>query len=243
MGIGPYVAYDDKPLGKLEFMDLGERQLSLRQNTLTVSFTGDMMGELKTIQGGKEEDASVRHLGTKKLTAPGLLLRRFSPDDDRAVFANWASDPEVCRYLMWEPHESPEQTRQVLQLWCSSYKNKDFYQWAIVPRELGKPIGSISVVFSDTRSARAQIGYCIGRSWWGKGYTTLAARAVIDFLFDKVGMQRVEARHDIRNPASGRVMEKCGMQYEGTLRSSEWIKGCYCDVAWYSILEREWRKP
>ena len=91
----------------------------------------------------------------------------------------------------------------------------------------------------DDEIGKLQIGYCIGRTWWHKGIMTEALNAVIDFFFDTVGANRVEARHDINNPNSGAVMRKCGMQYEGTLRQADRNNQGICDTAYYSILSTE----
>jgi ribosomal-protein-alanine N-acetyltransferase len=61
------------------------------------------------------------------------------------------------------------------------------------------------------------IGYCIGKKWWNKGITSEAFEAVIKYFFEEVGVNRIESRHDPRNPNSGKVMAKCGLKYEGTM--------------------------
>ena len=155
------------------------------------------------------------------------------------MYKNWASDPEVTRFLTWPVHSGVEVTEQVLKSWVDGYEKDDFYQWAIVPKELSEPVGSISVVSCKETAGIAHIGYCIGKRWWHRGFTSEALQAVIDFLFDEVGAQRVEARHDINNPHSGGVMRKCGMKYEGTLRRSDINNQGLCDACWYAILNDE----
>lgn len=181
----------------------------------------------------------MKHLGTKQIETSRLLLRRFAEEDAQAMFDNWASDPEVTAFLTWPAHGSPEISKMVLDDWISHYGEEDFYQWAIVPKDLGQPIGSISVVAKNDRVARVEIGYCIGKNWWRKGYTSEALRAVLDFFFEEVGVNRVEARHDPRNPHSGGVMKKCGMRCEGTLRQSDRNNQGICDAVWYGILASE----
>lgn len=181
----------------------------------------------------------MKHLGTKEMETPRLLLRRFTMDDAQAMYANWASDEEVTKYLTWPAHSSLEVSKMVLEDWTDSYGKEDFYQWAIVLKELEQPIGSISVVSQDDRVQKAHIGYCIGRCWWHMGIMTEALKAVMDYLFAEVGLRRVESRHDPRNPHSGAVMRKCGMQYEGTLRQSDWNNQGICDASWYALLASE----
>ncbi len=179
----------------------------------------------------------MKHLGTKTLETSRLFLRRFTVDDAQAMFDNWASDPEVTRYLTWPTHISVEVTKSLLADWVNSYDHADHYQWAIVPKNNNNaPIGSIAVVAHDDSVEKATIGYCIGKNWWHQGITSEALKAVIDYLLHEVGICRVEAYHDPRNPHSGNVMKKCGMVYEGTLRASDQNNQGVCDACWYSIL-------
>ena len=182
----------------------------------------------------------VKHQGTVVLETSRLLLRPFVLEDGEAMFRNWASDSEVTKYLTWPPHGSVEITQGLLSQWVADYQSKDFYQWAIVLKEQSmEPIGSISVVAHNSQVGKAEIGYCIGRSWWHQGITSEALQAVMDFLFDRVGMNRLEARHDPRNPHSGNVMKKCGMVYEGTLRQSDCNNQGLCDACLYALLAEE----
>ena len=177
------------------------------------------------------------HKGTQALQTPRLTLRPFLTDDAKAMFTNWASDPEVTKFLTWPTHTNLEVSQWVCNDWVSHYNESDYYQWAIVYN--GQAIGSIAVVEHDDRVGKAQIGYCIGRNWWHMGIVTEALKAVMDYLFDEVGFDRIEARHDVRNPHSGSVMKKCGMKYEGTLRQSDWNNQGVCDACWYALLKNE----
>lgn len=177
----------------------------------------------------------LNHKGTQVLQTQRLTLRPFRQEDADAMYANWQSDDEVTKYLTWPSHDSIEVTKMVLADWLSHYNEKDFYLWAIEFE--GEPIGSISVVGHDHRVGKAEIGYCIGKNWWHRGIMTEALRAVMDYLFDEVGFHRVEACHDPRNPHSGAVMQKCGMEYEGTLRQSGWNNQGICDISWYASVK------
>lgn len=179
------------------------------------------------------------HRGTIPLESPRLLLRRFSPEDARSMYENWASDPEVTKYLTWQPHESVDASRSVIENWCEEYEKDNYYHWVIVLKATGEPIGSLIAICKDDRIAMAHIGYCIGKHWWHKGFMSEALQRVMDFLFDEVGMRRIESRHDPHNPHSGAVMRKCGMQYEGTLRQADWNNQGVCDCAYYGLLASE----
>ena len=184
----------------------------------------------------------MNHLGTKRIETARLILRPFVREDAGAMYRNWASDPEVTKFLSWPTYKSVDTAHEILDLWVPQYQDNTFYQWAIELKELGEAIGSISVVSHDDRVELAHIGYCIGKNWWGQGIMTDALDAVMTFLFDEVGVQRVESLHDTNNPASGAVMRKCGMKFEGTHRRSQWCNQGICDADWYAILKEEWRK-
>ena len=183
------------------------------------------------------------HKGTQTIETSRLILRRAVRDDAEPMFRNWASDSEVTKYLTWPTYEKVETAHQILDLWASEYEKPNYYQWMIVLKELGEPIGSISVVRQNDRVEEAEIGYCIGSHWWHKGIMTEALNAVIEYLFTEVGMNRVAARHDPNNPHSGGVMRKCGMKYEGTHRACDRNNQGICDAAQYAILRSEWKRP
>lgn len=183
------------------------------------------------------------HKGTQTIETSRLILRRAVREDAEPMFRNWASDPEVNKFLTWPTYESVEAVFTRVDIWINEYDKTDYYQWMIVLKELGEPIGSISVVRQNDRVEEAEIGYCIGRLWWHKGIMTEALTAVIEYLFTEVGMNRVAARHDPNNPNSGGVMRKCGMKYEGTHRACDRNNQGICDAAQYAILRSEWKKP
>ncbi len=181
----------------------------------------------------------ITHKGTQTIHTERLILRKFTVDDAQAMFENWASDERVTRYLTWCPHESPEATKQLLELWCAAYENPNTYNW--VMEYEGTPIGGISVVRLSEKSEYAELGYCMGYAYWNKGFMTEAAKAIIDFLFTEVGVNRVGISHAVKNPASGKVAQKCGLTFEGTKR--EYFKtstGEFLDISDYGIIRCEW---
>ncbi len=179
------------------------------------------------------------HKGTQTLETKRLILRRAELRDAKAMYDNWASDPEVTKYLTWPTHTSIDSAHNILSIWTAGYEEDNFYQWMIVPKKLGQPIGTISVVHSRDKIASAEIGYCIGRKWWHQGIMPEALQAVMDYLFDQVGMNRIEACHDVNNPNSGRVMAKCGMRLEGVHRAADRNNQGICDMARYAILKAD----
>ena len=180
------------------------------------------------------------HQGTKRMETERLVLRPGAPEDAGAMFRNWAGDPEVTKYLTWPTHTGEDISVMVLADWVERCRKPDCYLWVIELKALGEIIGSMSVVkLREDGVQSAEIGYCIGRPWWHQGITSEALKRVMDFLFDEVGVRRVEARHDTRNPNSGAVMRKCGMKYEGTHRQADWNNQGICDAAIYALLQDE----
>lgn len=179
------------------------------------------------------------HKGTQTITTERLTLRKFVAEDAKDMYENWAKDEQVTKYLTWPPHESLETTQYVLSLWCNDYKNKNFYQWAIVFE--GKVIGSISVVRISDENEYAELGYCLSRNYWGKGIMSECAKAVTDFLFAQVGVNRVSICHAVKNPASGRVAQKCGLTFEGTHKEEFKAQyGEFLDISYYAIVRKDW---
>lgn len=182
----------------------------------------------------------MNHKGTKRIETERLILRKFTIDDIYPAFRNWTSDNAVTKYLRWPTHEELSVTEQVLNDWIAGYKNPAFYQWAIELKSIGEPIGSISVVDMNEKLEIVHIGYCIGSKWWHQGITSEAFSAIIPFLFEEVGVNRIEAQHDSNNPHSGNVMKKCGLKYEGTLRQADYNNQGIVDVCMYSLLRDEY---
>ena len=183
----------------------------------------------------------MKNLGTMTIETETLILRKFKNEDAEAMYKNWASDAEVTKFLTWPPHSNVEITKSILQEWINNYEKGDFYQWAIILKENGdEPIGTISVVDKDEEINMVHIGYCIGRKWWNTGVTSEALMAIIKYFIKEVGVNRVESRHDPNNPNSGKVMMKCGMKYEGTMRQADINNQGICDYSMYGILANEY---
>lgn len=184
----------------------------------------------------------MKHSGTGLIETDDLILRRFTIEDAVPMYNNWASDPEVTKFLTWPPHKNPEATSEIIQMWLDEYKSDDKYLWAIIVKaETPEPIGNISVVSVHEDYLGAEIGYCMGRKYWGKGIMTKALKAVINYLFDTTDFVRISAKHDIANPGSGKVMEKSGMKYEGTYRQADKNNQGICDCSVYAILKSDKR--
>jgi len=184
----------------------------------------------------------MNHKGTITIETERLRLRAFELSDAEAAYKNWTSDANVTAFLRWPTHPDIATTERVLRDWVEESKKPDFYQWAIVLKAIREPIGTISVVGRNEMLNILHIGYCIGSKWWHRGITSEAFSAIIPYLFDEVGANRIESQHDPNNPHSGDVMKKCGLQYEGTLRQADFSNQGIVDACVYSLLKEEWLK-
>lgn len=171
------------------------------------------------------------------LHTPRLTLRAFTESDAEDIYA-WASDERVTKFLGWLPHESIDKTKEVLAGWIAKYSDTDYYGWAIVFE--GKVIGRVTTNYVSRGHRRCEVGYYIGHDHWNMGLMTEALSGVLEYFFNRAGMNRVEAIYEPDNPASGRVMEKCGMKYEGTMRQFFQCRdGSYTDGLLCAILKEE----
>ena len=177
-----------------------------------------------------------------KIETPRLLLREFSPGDLDQV-NEYASDPEVLKYVLWGPH-SREETLAFIGRTADARKvdpRADF-DLAVVLKDGERLIGGCGISVSSFESRRAGIGYVLNRRFWGQGFATEAAEAVLGFGFDSLKMHRIFATCDAENRRSARVLEKIGMRYEGRLRDECRKKGAWRDTFMFAILEQEWGK-
>jgi RimJ/RimL family protein N-acetyltransferase len=177
--------------------------------------------------------------GTQTIETTRLILRRFKIEDAEDMYENWASDPEVTRFLTWPAHSDVEITKKILTDWVSRYEDGGYFNWAMELKEDGAVIGNISVVKLNEDTEAADMGYCMSRAYWGRGLMSEALKAVMDYLFDEVGLNRIAACHDVNNPKSGRVMDKAGMKQEGILRAAGKNNQGICDEVWHSMIRSD----
>ena len=183
----------------------------------------------------------LNHQGTKPIETQRLVLRPFVMEDAEAMLRNWAGDKEVTRFLSWPAHESLAQTREVVARWVDP--GQADYNWAITLKENGpEVIGSLCITKIDEWTRMAHFGFALGRAWWNRGIMTEALSAVIGYLFDEVGFNRIESRHDVENVGSGAVMRKCGMTYEGRARQAHRNNLGLRDMDCYAILAGDNRR-
>lgn len=171
-----------------------------------------------------------------RLTTDRLLLRDFTADDVEAVHA-YAADPEVCRFVEWGPNTEHETRQFVTEMTgAASQPDRTSFTWAITTG--GAVVGACSISVTSAVHRRGELGYVLARAYWGLGYATEAASAVLDFGRDELGLHRVEATCRPGNVGSQRVLRKLGMQQEGVLRSHMLIRGSREDSLLYATVER-----
>ncbi len=157
------------------------------------------------------------HKGLVPLETERLFLRPITRDDAEAIFHNWASDPEATRFMLWNCHRTLEDTHAWLNVLEQNAERPDCYDsWGIVLRKTGELIGSMGAFWRARETETMEFGYIISRKHWGNGYTTEAAREMIRFLRDEVGIRHFFALRAEDNPASGKVLLKLGMVQTGT---------------------------
>lgn len=187
----------------------------------------------------------MEHIGTREIETDRLLLRRFTIDDAQAMFDNYANDEVVTRFLTWPVHENVELTQSLLNEWVKAYDNLNQYKWAITlktnPSEV---IGDISATItpSSEQIAACSIGYVLGQKHWGQGYMSEALTAVVRYLLTDGDFNRVFAFHDVANPASDKVMQKAGLQFEGIHRQGSLNNIGIVDTAQCAILKEDLKR-
>ena len=169
-----------------------------------------------------------------------LILRAMRVSDKDDMY-EYASKEQVTRYLTWEPHKNSDYTKQYLEFIGSRYRLGDFYDWAVVFKQTGKMIGTCGFTRIDTRNDLAEVGYVLNPDFWGMGIAVEAVTTIMKFGFENMGLHRIEARYMPDNKNSRRVMEKCGMTFEGVARENLFVKNKYVDVGVCAILRCEFR--
>jgi ribosomal-protein-alanine N-acetyltransferase len=177
--------------------------------------------------------------GQPELSTERLLLRPFAPEDAPTV-RRLAGEWEIADKTLHIPHPYEEgMAEEWIQSHPAAFEKGEQACFAILSRESEGLVGAVSLEIRKT-FRRGELGYWIGRPYWRRGYCTEAAHAVLRYGFADLGLHRICAFHFVRNPPSGRVMQKLGMVREGILRQHVAKWDGYEDVAVYGILQEEW---
>lgn len=167
-----------------------------------------------------------------------LILRRIAMRDAKDVFA-YSRDEEVARHVLWSAQKELSEAKDYCKYMMRRYRADEPSSWGIIDKQTDRLVGTIGYMDYSEDNASVELGYSLAHWLWNGGYMTEALSRVIDYTFDAMDINRIEAQHELDNPASGRVMEKCGMRKEGVLRQRLYNKGKFVDVALYAILRSD----
>lgn len=173
------------------------------------------------------------------LSGERVVLRALRDDDVDDLFAIY-SDREVMRFWSSPAHESREQTAELLRDIAEGFRARNLFEWAIADRVEDRVIGTVTLFRVDTAHRRAEIGYALARSAWGKGIATEALSLLIRFAFEELDLHRLEADADPRNDRSLRVLMRQGFRREGLQLERYWLSGEIQDGALLGLLRHEW---
>lgn len=182
------------------------------------------------------------HIGTQTIETEQLTLRRFQYTDDDSMLKYWVADEKIQSLYSEPVYSTKEEVKGLLDKYISSYEKSDYYRWAVTEKGKNECIGQIAYFLVDSKNHFAEIEYCIGSMFQRKGYATEAAKAVIAFGFDKINLHKVQICCKEINKPSQRVIEKCGLTYEGMLRDYFYMNNQYIGRRYYSILRNEYEK-
>ncbi|HEX6643101.1 MAG TPA: GNAT family N-acetyltransferase [Gemmatimonadales bacterium] len=178
---------------------------------------------------------------TDTLRTERLLLRPFAPDDADAVTA-LVSAREIAATTVSIPHPYD---RSMAEAWIAGHPaaraRGELHTFAVTIATDGELVGAVGLAVNQG-NLRAELGYWTGVPWWGRGYGTEAAAAILRFGFETLGLHRIFAHHMTRNPASGRIMQKIGMRHEGTLRGHVLKWGVHEDLELYGIVREDFER-
>ena len=198
----------------------------------------DTIKRIKTYQM-KETTARIRGCGTQEIETPRLRLRPFCLEDAESVWRNWAGD-ETVQDMYGEPvYKTPEEAKKLLERYINGYCTGYTFRWGIFEKASGECIGQVAYFLVDKNNSWGEIEYCIGAAYQGNGYATEATKAVIEYGFREIGFHKVQICVRPSNSSSKRVIEKCGFEYEGTLRDYFFRNGAYEGRMYYSLLATE----
>lgn len=170
-----------------------------------------------------------------------IRLRPLSIRDASQVF-EYASEPDVAKFVTWEHHRTLSDSMHFLHQITQQYKEGIVSPWGIVYKEENRLIGTGGYHWWHKEHARAEFGFAISSAYWNRGLMTEALAEIIRFGFEIMGLNRIEASCYPENSASEKVMVKCGLTFEGTIRESVFIKGKFRDLKQFSILKSEYFK-
>jgi ribosomal-protein-alanine N-acetyltransferase len=177
-----------------------------------------------------------------ELITSRLRLRKLTMKDVPVYYERIGSSPEVTKYMLFQPHRDIPESVASIKKALGRYREGRCYRFCIALRDTDELIGVIEPLRFNETDNSCSFAYMLGKDYWGQGYGTEALRAVLDFLFGEMGMERVEADHMAENTASGAVMRKAGMIRTGVVPGKYQKDGTCHDAVCYCITREQWEQ-
>lgn len=178
----------------------------------------------------------------KNIDTKRLHLRKLTREDIPAYYERLGSSEAVTKYMLFRPHQDISESVASVEKALRRYREGKCYRWCIALKETDELIGVIEALRFDEEREECSFAYMLGQDFWGQGYGTEAVGAVFGFLFEKMGIERIEADHMAENPASGAVMRKAGMVKIGTEKAKYEKNGVPHDAVCYAITKEQWAR-
>jgi [ribosomal protein S5]-alanine N-acetyltransferase len=169
-----------------------------------------------------------------------LLLRELIENDAADIF-EYASDKEITEFVIWETHNSKQDSLEFIKFTQEQFVKKRSIVWGIELKSGKNIVGTISFVNIYSSHKCGEIGYVLSKKNWNKGIVTEAMNAIINYGFETMDLNRIEAHCEEANIGSWKVMEKAGMKFEGVLREKIFLKERFRSMKMYSVLKSEWK--
>lgn len=186
-----------------------------------------------------DNTATHKQVDIQPIETEQLLLRCIQPDDAPPI-ATLINDYDIAKMTRTIPYPYPPEAAITYVInSIDAWENHKYFAFAIVQKETNTFMGVIGI-HPEVHDFRAEVGYWIGKRFWNNGYVTEALQRVIQFGFETLNLNRIEASYRADNVASSRVMEKIGMQYEGTFRQMSFRDGEFHDLGFRAILREDY---
>ena len=178
----------------------------------------------------------MNHLGTKRLETERLILRKIEVKDAEPIFYGLRNQPEFLYYTN-KKKISLEEQKEIFLCLDEKYKNNEYYNWVIELKESGELVGMINF-HVENRNDSVEFNYATDNRFWGKGIMTESLKAVTKFALEEMKVKRIQGGCVVENIASKRVIEKCGYEFEGVLKSYVKLEDGYHDMNMFSIINK-----
>lgn len=177
----------------------------------------------------------------RELHTSRLILRKLTLDDIPDYYCRLGSSAAVTKYMLWQPHKDISESEASIQKALCRYAERKCYRFGIALKEDNRIIGVIELLRFNEETNTCSFAYMLAETYWGKGYGTEALTEVFRFAFEEMEIEAITADHMAENPASGAVMQKCGMTYVRTIASKYEKNGAWHDAVEYTITKERWK--